>query len=208
MNTTTNQSEQPNTRASDVDDEGRRLVMGEMGAEEDASEPSVSASIEDDNNTNPNQGSNATPMSEEERKRLKRVLANRRSARESYQRKKRMFSELETLIDKLSKENQTLNRENVELRRQVTDLRQQIGLVQMPQVPAGQQLLMPQAAAAGTSTAPVGLPPAAATAAGVALPQAASQQHQINQASNPAALQQSMEYDQLLEAILRRRQQF
>jgi hypothetical protein len=63
-------------------------------------------------------------------KKMKRVLANRRSARESYQRRKKMFSELEGAVTSLTKENAGLADENKKLRRQVMGLHQQLGLQQ------------------------------------------------------------------------------
>jgi hypothetical protein len=65
-------------------------------------------------------------------KKMKRVLANRRSARESYQRRKKMFSELEGAVTTLTKENAGLADENKKLRRQVMSLHQQLDLQLMP----------------------------------------------------------------------------
>lgn len=55
-------------------------------------------------------------------KKMKRILANRRSARESYQRRKKLFTNLETTITDMRKENMKLVDENLQLRQQVTDL--------------------------------------------------------------------------------------
>jgi bZIP transcription factor len=61
-------------------------------------------------------------------KKMKRILANRKSARESYQRRKRMFSELETTVTTLTKSNTELMRENQSLRQEIMALRQQLGV--------------------------------------------------------------------------------
>mmetsp|Transcript_23886 Transcript_23886/g.36305 ORF Transcript_23886/g.36305 Transcript_23886/m.36305 type:complete len:212 (-) Transcript_23886:108-743(-) len=58
----------------------------------------------------------------QDEKKMKRILANRRSARESYQRRKKLFSNLETTISDMRKENMKLVDENLQLRQQVTDL--------------------------------------------------------------------------------------
>lgn len=65
-------------------------------------------------------------------KKMKRILANRRSARASYQRRKRMFSSLETTITSLRKENTDLVDENKKLRQQVMLLQQQLSLSLIP----------------------------------------------------------------------------
>ena len=67
-----------------------------------------------------------------ELKRRKRVLANRRSARESYQRRKKMFSELESSVSILSESNAELADENMKLRDQVMNLQEQLRLSRMP----------------------------------------------------------------------------
>jgi hypothetical protein len=61
-------------------------------------------------------------------KKQKRVLANRRSARESYQRRKKLFSELESAVSTLSTNNSDLVKENSKLRQQVMDLHEQLRL--------------------------------------------------------------------------------
>mmetsp|Transcript_8426 Transcript_8426/g.12209 ORF Transcript_8426/g.12209 Transcript_8426/m.12209 type:complete len:180 (+) Transcript_8426:503-1042(+) len=55
-------------------------------------------------------------------KKMKRILANRRSARESYQRRKKLFSNLETSISEMRKENGKLVDENLQLRQQKAEL--------------------------------------------------------------------------------------
>mmetsp|Transcript_14699 Transcript_14699/g.24905 ORF Transcript_14699/g.24905 Transcript_14699/m.24905 type:complete len:159 (-) Transcript_14699:105-581(-) len=60
-------------------------------------------------------------MSTDEKK-LKRIMANRRSARESRERRKKLLMNLETSVDILSKENANLVRENNELRQQLASL--------------------------------------------------------------------------------------
>lgn len=55
-------------------------------------------------------------------KKMKRIMANRRSARESRERRKKLLMNLETSVDILSKENANLVRENNELRQQLASL--------------------------------------------------------------------------------------
>ena len=131
-------------------------------------------------------------------KKMKRVLANRRSARESYQRRKRMFSELETAVTSLTKDNTDLVEENKKLKLEIVNLHQQRSLSLLPVAS------MPTEVGAGM------------TASGLALQQLATGQQQalpsqqlplntLTQQQQQMAQQQG-ELDQLLELILRGRQ--
>lgn len=71
-----------------------------------------------------------------EQKRMKRVLANRRSAKESRERRKNLLAELEEQVDSLKKENRTLAAENAQLRKQVVLL--------LPQARANKALMSQQ----------------------------------------------------------------
>lgn len=71
-----------------------------------------------------------------EQKRMKRVLANRRSAKESRERRKNLLAELEEQVDTLKKENRTLAAENAQLRKQVVLL--------LPQARANKALMSQQ----------------------------------------------------------------
>ena len=57
-----------------------------------------------------------------DQKKLKRIMANRRSAKESRERRKRLMSNLEVSVDLLSKENAALMKENNDLKRQLAAL--------------------------------------------------------------------------------------
>jgi hypothetical protein len=61
-------------------------------------------------------------------KKLKRIMANRRSARESRERRRSLLSNLESSVEILSKENASLVRENGELRKQLARLLPQSNL--------------------------------------------------------------------------------
>jgi bZIP transcription factor len=72
---------------------------------------------DEEDDTNPNK----RQLSAEDKK-MKRIMANRRSARESRERRKSLLSNLEASVEILSKENASLVRENGELRKQLTRL--------------------------------------------------------------------------------------
>ena len=115
-----------------------------------------------------------------DQKKLKRVMANRRSARESRERRKKLLSNLETSVDILSKENANLMRENNELRQQLASLLPQAhGSFPLQGLGLSQDLHSLQAS---LGAAPVGM-------------------------SAPLQTQQllQLQKDQLLEAALRRR---
>ena len=59
-------------------------------------------------------------------KKMKRVLANRQSARESYKRRKQLFSTLEATISELRNENMKLTEENKVLRREILEFQQRV----------------------------------------------------------------------------------
>lgn len=63
----------------------------------------------------------------EEEKRVQRLEANRRSARESRNRKKDKFEALKQSCSHLAKENEQLQRENEELRENIAELREKYG---------------------------------------------------------------------------------
>lgn len=94
----------------------------------------------------------ASPLEDEERpntgdpsnddhKKMKRVLANRSSARASYQRRKKMVCELQSTVSDLSRKNNALEAENRELRAEVLSMK-----VKMRKV-----LLQPNASSYATS---------------------------------------------------------
>lgn len=61
-----------------------------------------------------------------ESKKLRRIMANRRSARESRERRKKLLSKLQSSVDALSADNRLLVSENARLRAQVKDLTEQL----------------------------------------------------------------------------------
>lgn len=64
----------------------------------------------------------------ENRKKLRRVMANRRSARESRERRKKLLVDLEDSVAKLSNENSELAKSNLQMRQDLVNLLQQAGL--------------------------------------------------------------------------------
>lgn len=64
----------------------------------------------------------------EEEKRQERLAANRRSARESRNRKKLVFEELQRSVARLAEENASLRKENETVRAQMSALKRQFGL--------------------------------------------------------------------------------
>jgi hypothetical protein len=138
-----------------------------------------------------------------EEKKMKRVLANRRSARESYQRRKKMFSDLESAVTTLTKENAELVEENKKLRCQVLNLHQQLGLTLLP----GNQINGSLGVGMGANSL--------ALHQLAAVQQQQQQQQQGHQAAVPQLQQHGLgqqhlgqqqgDLDQLLELILRGR---
>jgi hypothetical protein len=61
-----------------------------------------------------------------EDKKTRRIMANRRSAKESRERRKHLLSKLQATVDVLTAENRSLNSENGQLRDQIQDLKHQL----------------------------------------------------------------------------------
>ena len=141
---------------------------------------------------------------ETDAKKMKRVLANRRSARESYQRRKKMFSELESAVATLTKDNAELADENKKLRRQVMNLHQQLGL----SLATNTSMPSDMGAVAGMAANNLPLQRLGAPQNFQSLPSGPSQQlHPTGLTpQQQQMLQQQGELDQLLELILRGRQ--
>ena len=76
-----------------------------------------------------------------EEKKLKRVMANRKSAKESRERRKQLLSSLEGSVDALTKENVSLQSENDDLRQQIAALLPQANLVLLQRQQQQQQHL-------------------------------------------------------------------
>jgi len=73
----------------------------------------------------------------EEEKRQERLSANRRSARESRNRKKLVFEELQRSVARLAEENASLRKENETIKGQMSALKRQFGLPDGDSGPAG-----------------------------------------------------------------------
>lgn len=93
------------------------------------------ATVSDGDNEEPQQKRGNTATIED--KKMKRVMANRRSAKESRERRKQLLTDLEASVDILTKENTALSAENAELRKQLVLL--------LPQARANMSLVPQQA---------------------------------------------------------------
>jgi hypothetical protein len=80
-----------------------------------------------------NQNMSALTTLTEEQKKMKRILANRNSARTSYIRRLKMIDDLHCNADSLKKENMDLVQESKTLRDEVRELKQQVLLLTMLQ---------------------------------------------------------------------------
>lgn len=74
-------------------------------------------------NSDEEEGRAAGDSSNDDHKKMRRVLANRSSARASYQRRKKMVSELQATVSDLSKQNNSLEVENRQLRTEIQSLK-------------------------------------------------------------------------------------
>ena len=140
-------------------------------------------------------------------KRKKRVLANRRSARESYLRRKNLFSELENSVSILSENNAELVDENKKLREKVMDLQEQLRLSCMPT--AGMPNTMGVPGMERTSCVALEQPAGRPLPLASATSQPSQQLHRRQQSSpltgQELIQQQQGELDQLLELLIRGR---
>ena len=68
------------------------------------------------------------PDKRREARKLRRVMANRRSARESRERRKKLLTDLQDSVESLTAENASLTKENLALRKELASLLQQSGL--------------------------------------------------------------------------------
>jgi bZIP transcription factor len=82
------------------------------------------------------------PEKRREVRKMRRVLANRRSARESRERRKKLLSDLQESVESLTSENTTLTNENLSLRRDLATLIEQSGgAASLSMIPNIQSLL-------------------------------------------------------------------
>ena len=68
------------------------------------------------------------PDKRREARKMRRVMANRRSARESWERRKKLLTDLQDSVESLTAENASLTKENLALRKELASLLQQSGL--------------------------------------------------------------------------------
>jgi bZIP transcription factor len=68
------------------------------------------------------------PDKRREARKMRRVMANRRSARESRERRKKLLTDLQDSVENLTAENASLTKENLALRKELAGLLQQSGL--------------------------------------------------------------------------------
>ncbi|KAL3918517.1 MAG: hypothetical protein SGILL_004198 [Bacillariaceae sp.] len=82
------------------------------------------------------------PEKRREARKMRRVMANRRSARESRERRKKLLSDLQESVEGLTSENTTLTKENLSLRRELASLIEQSGgAASLSMIPNIQSLL-------------------------------------------------------------------
>ena len=67
------------------------------------------------------------PEKRREVRKMRRVMANRRSARESRERRKKLLTDLQESVEGLTSENANLSKENLALRRELASLIEQSG---------------------------------------------------------------------------------
>ena len=67
------------------------------------------------------------PDKRREARKMRRVMANRRSARESRERRKKLLTDLQESVESLTSENASLTKENLALRRELASLIEQSG---------------------------------------------------------------------------------
>ena len=67
------------------------------------------------------------PEKRREVRKMRRVMANRRSARESRERRKKLLTDLQESVESLTSENANLTKENLALRRELATLIEQSG---------------------------------------------------------------------------------
>jgi len=67
------------------------------------------------------------PEKRREARKMRRIMANRRSARESRERRKKLLTDLQDSVETLTTDNTTLTKENLSLRRELASLIEQSG---------------------------------------------------------------------------------
>jgi hypothetical protein len=95
------------------------------------------------------------PDKRREVRKMRRVMANRRSARESRERRKKLLTDLQESVESLTSENKSLTKENLSLRRELASLIEQSGgQGSLNMIPNIQGLLQGTQGLAGLSAVP------------------------------------------------------
>ena len=82
------------------------------------------------------------PEKRREARKMRRVMANRKSARESRERRKKLLTDLQDSVQMLTADNSTLTKENLALRREmVTVIRQSGGISALGMIPNIRELM-------------------------------------------------------------------
>jgi hypothetical protein len=82
------------------------------------------------------------PEKRREVRKMRRVMANRRSARESRERRKKLLTDLQESVENLTSDNANLSKENLALRRELASLIEQSGgAASLSMIPNIQSLL-------------------------------------------------------------------
>ncbi len=82
------------------------------------------------------------PEKRREARKMRRIMANRKSARESRERRKKLLTDLQESVETLTSDNTTLTKDNLSLRRElVTVIRQSGGVSALGMIPNIQGLM-------------------------------------------------------------------
>jgi hypothetical protein len=160
-----------NNETPDVS-EGRERASSSHASGTKRSTPDSAGSDDSDGNGGDLNDVELDPEKRREVRKMRRVMANRRSARESRERRKKLLVDLQGNVENLSSENAELSKENLSLRRELASLIEQSGgagalnmipniqgLLQSTQGLTGLAVQTPQAAS--MQTPPAGVPPVA-----------------------------------------------
>jgi len=110
---------------SEADDEGGKITGSKHSLDE---KPNVSEFSGDEEAGEEDMDEfNLDPEKRKEVRKMRRVMANRRSARESRERRKKLLTDLQESVESLSTENADLAKENMALRQELATLIEQSG---------------------------------------------------------------------------------
>mmetsp|Transcript_22127 Transcript_22127/g.61559 ORF Transcript_22127/g.61559 Transcript_22127/m.61559 type:complete len:149 (-) Transcript_22127:287-733(-) len=102
---------------------GSKRSISEMGRSDDGDGPDAG----DGGNDNELDDIELDPEKRREDRKLRRVMANRKSARESRERRKKLLADLQESVESLTTENSSLTTENISLRQELAALIEQSG---------------------------------------------------------------------------------